>query len=167
MKKKKTREGAYTFEQVRDMRDALVSAGVDQPLTFPVRAGIAASEESRRNLIWLLEQVRTPPKNEIRPKGSTAVRHVATQFPGSTLTLWSSFFDFVNIVELMVTIETVGRHRTYVDVPEGLHCQVSRPFSGFFFLFPSPRRIRAHSDSAKETKHHSRPFIGFDCQMTS
>ena len=46
------------------------------------------------------------------------------QIPGSTLTLWSSFFDYVNIVELMSTIEAVGKERIYIDVPEGLRCQI-------------------------------------------
>ncbi len=52
------REGAYSAENVVALRNALVNARVEQPVTFPVRAGIVASPESRKNIIWLLDQVR-------------------------------------------------------------------------------------------------------------
>ena len=50
-------DGSYSMDHVRSLADALLSAGVAQPLTFPVRAGIAASDESQTSLLWLLKQV--------------------------------------------------------------------------------------------------------------
>lgn len=40
------------------MRDVLVAADLGtQPVTFPIRAGLSTTEESRNNIIWLLNQV--------------------------------------------------------------------------------------------------------------
>ena len=50
-------DGSYSLDQVKSLRDALVDAGTRQPVTFPIRAGIAASDESQTNLVWLLKQV--------------------------------------------------------------------------------------------------------------
>ena len=44
-------------DDVKKMRDVIVAADVQQPLTFPVRAGLAASVNSHDNLVWLLDQV--------------------------------------------------------------------------------------------------------------
>ena len=49
--------GSYTFDQVRQMRDILASAQIIQPITFPIRAGLSTSVESRENILWLLNQV--------------------------------------------------------------------------------------------------------------
>ena len=50
-------DGFYSSDQVKSLHDALVRAEIHQPVTFPIRAGIAASTESQTNLIWLLKQV--------------------------------------------------------------------------------------------------------------
>ena len=52
-------EGSYSFHHVKQLRDSLVLAGVRQPtpVTFPVRAGLLTSEESRTNIMWLLNEV--------------------------------------------------------------------------------------------------------------
>lgn len=51
------KEGFYTFDQVRQMRDALVAAQIVQPVTFPIRAGLSTTVQSRENILWLLNQV--------------------------------------------------------------------------------------------------------------
>lgn len=94
-------DGSYSLDQVKSLRDALVDAGTRQPVTFPIRAGIAASDESQTNLVWLLKQV-----------------------PDSTLTIWSAIYDTVNVPGLMRLIQNVGKERVYVDVPAGLACQI-------------------------------------------
>ena len=50
-------EGSYTMEQMIEMRDALKAADIQQPVTFPIRAGLSTSPESRKSIMWLLEQV--------------------------------------------------------------------------------------------------------------
>lgn len=94
-------DGSYSMDHVRSLADALLSAGVAQPLTFPVRAGIAASDESQTSLLWLLKQV-----------------------PESTLTIWSGVYDTVNIAGLMQLINQIGKERVFIDVPAGLDCQI-------------------------------------------
>lgn len=51
------KDGFYTFDQVHQMRDALAAAQIVQPVTFPIRAGLSTSVESRENFLWLLNQV--------------------------------------------------------------------------------------------------------------
>lgn len=51
------KEGFYSFEHVRQMRDALQVANILQPVTFPIRAGLSTSVESQKNILWLLNQV--------------------------------------------------------------------------------------------------------------
>jgi len=94
-------DGFYSSDQVKSLRDALVRAEIHQPVTFPIRAGIAASTESQTNLIWLLKQV-----------------------PDSTLTIWSAVYDTVDVPGLMRLIQNVGKERVYIDVPAGLSCQI-------------------------------------------
>lgn len=50
-------DGAYTLEHVAQMRDALKAAQIQQPVTFPVRAGLLTSSESQKSILWLLEEV--------------------------------------------------------------------------------------------------------------
>ena len=51
------KDGSYTFDHVRNMRDALIAAQVTAPVTFPIRAALSTSVESRENMLWLLNQV--------------------------------------------------------------------------------------------------------------
>jgi len=94
-------DGSYSSDQVKSLRDALVDAEIHQPVTFPIRAGIAASDESQTSLTWLLKQI-----------------------PDSTLTIWSAEYDTVNVPGLMRLIQNVGKERIYIDVPAGLSCQI-------------------------------------------
>lgn len=77
------------------MVDTITANNVTQPITFPVRAGIAAES---------IEELKTLLKN----------------VSNSTLTLWSSDGDAVNVTNLRKLIETVGISKTYVDVPSDL-----------------------------------------------
>jgi len=85
------------------MHDVIVAANVQQPLTFPIRAGIAAAVQSHDNIVWLLDQL-----------------------PGSTLTLWGTFYDTVDVAGLARLIRLVGKERVYIDVPHGLACEINR-----------------------------------------
>lgn len=49
--------GDYSFAHVKKMRDVLQKLNVRQPVTFPIRAGLSTSNESQKNLLWLLDQV--------------------------------------------------------------------------------------------------------------
>ena len=51
------KEGSYSLEQMKQMIDVLFKSSLSYDVTFPVRAGLIASQESRNNLLWLLEQV--------------------------------------------------------------------------------------------------------------
>lgn len=86
---------SYTDEQIKEMLETIQKNNVSQAVTFPVRAGIAA--ESLENMKQLLSNVS-----------------------GSTLTIWSSEGDKVNVTNLRKLISSVGLNKVYVDVPEDL-----------------------------------------------
>lgn len=90
-----TVNASYTETETKEMLNVIQSSNVTQPITFPVRAGIAA--ESIDELENLLKNVS-----------------------GSTLTLWSSDGDSVNVTNLRKLISTAGLDKTYVDVPTSL-----------------------------------------------
>lgn len=52
------KDGSYTFDHVRNMRDVLRAAQITAAITFPIRAALSTSLESRENILWLLNQVR-------------------------------------------------------------------------------------------------------------
>lgn len=86
---------SYTNDQVENMLNAIKDNEVTLPITFPVRAGIAAN--SLENMQKLMASVQN-----------------------STLTVWSSALDYVDVEKLRIVIFTVGLDRVYVDVPEEL-----------------------------------------------
>ncbi|XP_071454758.1 protein FAM151B isoform X2 [Hetaerina americana] len=87
---------AYSQRHVLDMLDALRMNSVSQPVTFPVRAGLAAAS------------------------ASPMVELLGSEGNGNTLTIWSAKSDPVDVAALKSLIERVGRKRVYVDVPEPL-----------------------------------------------
>ncbi|XP_055849073.1 protein FAM151B isoform X2 [Episyrphus balteatus] len=93
------KDGFYTDTQIEEMVDSIKKNNITDsqlPITFPVRAGIAASSDTQ--LHWLLRAV-----NETNP---------------STLTIWSSANDNVDIKKLRKLIFDFGLNRVYLDVPE-------------------------------------------------
>lgn len=91
--------------QVNSMKEVIADNKVPQtksPITFPVRAGIAA--QSKFTLQNLMEEF-----NE-----TNAV----------TLTIWSSEGDAVNVEQLRDLILSVGVDKVYVDVPKDLEDQL-------------------------------------------
>ncbi|XP_023177236.1 protein FAM151B isoform X2 [Drosophila hydei] len=99
------REGEYTQTQCDAMLQAINDNNVTstgQVITFPVRAGIAAN--SGPQLHALVAAVNDT--NE------------------STLTIWSSENDYVNVAELRKLIFSFGLDRVYLDVPEELSSQL-------------------------------------------
>lgn len=94
-------DGKYTQLQVNAMKEVITDNHVPQlksPITFPVRAGIAA--HSKYELQELVETFND----------TNAV----------TLTIWSSKDDAVDVDKLRDLIFSVGLDKVYVDVPEEL-----------------------------------------------
>lgn len=99
------RNGNYTREQINEMIDAFNRNEMNcnkHPITFPVRAGIAAQSED--TLIDLLQRI-----NKHRNESNTV-----------TLTIWSNPNDYVDVTRLRQLIVTIGYDRVYVDVPTDL-----------------------------------------------
>lgn len=90
---------SYTSSHIDAMLNVLKEHKVNQPLTFPVRAGIAA--ESIDQLQRLLDGVSE-----------------------STLTIWSHPGDSVDVAHLEKLIEAAGLERVFLDVPEELTKQL-------------------------------------------
>uniref|UniRef100_A0A6B2E6H2 Putative conserved secreted protein n=1 Tax=Phlebotomus kandelakii TaxID=1109342 RepID=A0A6B2E6H2_9DIPT len=94
-------EGVYTDDQIALMSDSIRNnaiPGSSHPITFPVRAGIAA-----QSLPQLASLMRTfNETNEV------------------TLTIWSSENDAVDVEKLRTLIFSVGIDKVYVDVPKDL-----------------------------------------------
>lgn len=86
---------SYTNEQIQEMLDTIKENHVTQNITFPVRAGIAA--ESLDGMKKLIDNT-----------------------VNSTLTIWSSGGDPVNVENLRHLIFEIGLNKVYVDVPDYL-----------------------------------------------
>ncbi|KAL7740320.1 hypothetical protein ACLKA6_018764 [Drosophila palustris] len=99
------RDGEYTQSQCDAMLRAINDNNVTstgQAITFPVRAGIAAnSAQQLHNLVAAVNGT-----NE------------------STLTIWSSANDYVDVERLRKLIFSFGVERVYLDVPEELSSQL-------------------------------------------
>lgn len=95
-------EGSYTRDQVNEMINGLRKNDVKNPITFPVRAGIAA------NSIEELKHLYDSLKNS---------NHV-------TFTIWSSADDFVDVEGLRKMIFAFGIDKVYIDVPHALYSQL-------------------------------------------
>ncbi|XP_011637578.1 protein FAM151A [Pogonomyrmex barbatus] len=90
-------EGRYSTEQIKNMIDTLTENHVTQPVTYPVRAGLAAND---------INAIKALLKN--------------TTFTNATLTIWSSEGDSVDAAQLSKLIKEVGINKVYVDVPGDL-----------------------------------------------
>jgi hypothetical protein len=96
------------------MEDALQRHGVTQPVTFPVRAGMAANS-------------------------GNALARLKKNIANSTFTIWSSEFDAVNVNLLReVILDTLGRDRVFVDVPKSLSDQLQLSPSSMNRLSSAP-----------------------------
>ncbi|XP_060530348.1 protein FAM151B [Cylas formicarius] len=94
-----TMTGSYDTEQIDAMLDVIERHKISQAITFPVRAGLAA--ESRDLMKKLLGAV-----------------------DGSTLTIWSSHGDNVDVEDLRKLVAMAGINKTYIDVPAELLSQL-------------------------------------------
>ncbi|XP_026732812.1 protein FAM151B isoform X1 [Trichoplusia ni] len=97
-------EGEYTSEQIGTMLRMINENHINQTITFPVRAGLAAN--SQPVLLDLLRE---------------------TSSLNSTMTVWSSEGDHVEVDRLRALILTVGLEKTYLDVPEELAARLHLP----------------------------------------
>ncbi|XP_039949424.1 protein FAM151B isoform X1 [Bactrocera tryoni] len=98
-------DGAYTEQQIDEMLLAIKNNNVtakQHPITFPVRAGIAANS---------LEQLH-------------ALVAAVNETNESSLTIWSSAGDFVDVPKLRQLIFSFGFERVYLDVPADLADQL-------------------------------------------
>ncbi|XP_061399046.1 protein FAM151B [Musca vetustissima] len=97
--------GSYTSQEIDAMILAIKANNITetgQPITFPVRAGIAAnSQEELHDLVKAINGTNT-----------------------STLTIWSSQNDYVDIAKLRELIFSFGFDRVYLDVPEEVSSQL-------------------------------------------
>jgi hypothetical protein len=100
--------GKYDGKQVQEMIEFLDNYNLQVPPTFPVRAGLAA--ESLEELLLLQATVT-----------------------GSTLTLWASASDPVNMTNLDTFIDTIKKNNLYIDLPFNLtsgpkdNCEENEP----------------------------------------
>lgn len=101
--------GSYTSEQIDKMLRVIKLNGVNgtHPITFPVRAGIAA--QSIKNLQKLVAAIN--------------------EKSNPTLTIWSSPNDTVNIDKLRQLILAFGVDRVYIDVPEDILKQLDLDYA--------------------------------------
>ncbi|CAG4999250.1 unnamed protein product [Parnassius apollo] len=95
--------GEYSREQIGTML-RLVNERVNQTVTFPVRAGLASN--SQPVLLDLLRE---------------------TASLNSTITVWSSEGDAVEVDRLRALILTVGLEKTYLDIPHDLAAKLHLP----------------------------------------
>ncbi|KAJ8951027.1 hypothetical protein NQ318_006412 [Aromia moschata] len=91
--------GSYNDSQVTSMLNAISQNNVTHNITFPVRAGLAAESLSQ-------------------------MQNLVANVTNSTLTLWSSEGDSVNVTNLRTLIGQIGIRKIFVDVPEDLRSQL-------------------------------------------
>ncbi|XP_072938810.1 protein peste-like [Epargyreus clarus] len=97
-------EGEYSREQIGSMLRLVNENHVNQTVTFPVRAGLASN--SQPVLLDLLRE---------------------TSSLNSSMTVWSSEGDAVEVDRVRALILTVGLERTYLDVPPELATRLHLP----------------------------------------
>lgn len=108
-------DGSYTDSQVNQMIDGIKRNNVANPITFPVRAGIAA--QSIAQLDHLYKSLND--SNQV------------------TFTIWSSVNDSVDVKKLKEMIFHFGIDKVYVDVPEELSDQLRLDVNAGFSLKPN------------------------------
>ncbi|XP_050668771.1 protein FAM151A isoform X2 [Leptidea sinapis] len=97
-------EGEYSRDQIGAMLRLVNEHHINQTVTFPVRAGLASN--SQPVILDLL-----------RETGSL----------NSSITVWSSEGDVVEVDRLRALLLTVGLERTYLDVPQELADKLHLP----------------------------------------
>ncbi|XP_015108930.1 protein FAM151A [Diachasma alloeum] len=105
--------GSYTEEHIQNMIDTLERNKITQPITYPVRAALAADD------IAVIKDLMKRTK-DYQP----------------TLTIWSPIGDLVDREELSKLIKDIGVDKTYVDVPKIIRrgLTLGSPPSRFSFL---------------------------------
>ncbi|XP_068227081.1 protein FAM151B [Palaemon carinicauda] len=83
----------YTKEMAEEMATALESKNVSMPVTFPIRAAFVP--RSIEQLEWLVENI-----------------------PDSTITVWSSSSDTIDVQALLALRDAIGNDSVYFDLPE-------------------------------------------------
>nr|CAD7401565.1 unnamed protein product [Timema poppensis] len=94
--------GRYEPEHITSMKEALARNNITQPVTFPVQAILAA--QSIDTLPDLLKM---------------------SSINDTTLTIWLSEVEAINITQLKKLIDIVGKNRVYLDLPESIMDQLS------------------------------------------
>lgn len=86
-------KGTYTKKMVEEMSDTLEKNTITQPITFPIRAAFIG--RSLESLEWLVDAI-----------------------PDSTITVWSSASDDIDVQALIALRDNVGHDVVYFDLPE-------------------------------------------------
>lgn len=95
-------EGHYTNDQVNHMIDGIKRNNIANPVTFPVRAGIAGQSITQLDHLF----------NSLKDTNLV------------TFTIWSSESDAVDVEKLRKMIFHFGLDKVYIDVPDSLSQQL-------------------------------------------
>ena len=99
--------GSYSQDHIKNMTDTIKNNPIDSPVTFALRAALAANSISE-------------------------ISNLLGMFRTSTIAIWSRVEDNVDVEKLRKLIFEVGLNRTYVDVPKSLEerLRLDDPSSG-------------------------------------
>lgn len=92
------KEGSYEQVHVDTMTSAIRNNSVENKITFPIRAGIAANSQLELQNLYL----------DLNKTNNV------------TMTVWSSQDDYVDVDKLRELILTFGLDKVYLDVPKDL-----------------------------------------------
>ncbi|XP_011702125.1 PREDICTED: protein FAM151B isoform X2 [Wasmannia auropunctata] len=93
-------KGRYSAEQLKKMVDTVAESRVTQPVTYPVRAGLAVNDID-------------------------AMKALLKNTKNATLTIWSAEGDSVDPAKLSKLIKEVDIDKVYVDVPNDLRSKLN------------------------------------------
>lgn len=96
------KEGKYEQTHVDSMTSVIRNNSVEQEITFPIRAGIAANSKLELQNLYL----------DLNKTNNV------------TMTVWSSAGDYVDVGKLKDLILTFGVDKIYLDVPKELEDQL-------------------------------------------
>jgi len=107
-------EGNYTDQDYRKILDLNNKYQIGAPITVPLRACLLA--RSKKETVGYFDQAEA----------------------STTITVWSGGDDEVDVDGLVDVINTIGKNRVYVDVPDELKTQLNALSSSPILVVPAP-----------------------------